>query len=183
MIIRLHIDYKRIMESNDSKINDFIQSLITSDLITYLGLLGVTVISYLMVTVMRNFGATTRPFMVKIFLFKNSISFFCCIIYWFEKQGYFPEFVPAAIISAQYIYISTFAVFVIQIVGLFIPRITCVVEAEQEKNYPLKRIKESLFFILFNIIHVFVLIGGPYAGAQYVLMFVQIFTFFEICSG
>lgn len=31
--------------------------------------------------------------------------------------------------------------------------------------------------------HVFLLIGGPSAGVQYILMYMQIFTFFEICSG
>lgn len=159
---------------------NYIRTFITSDLITYGGLVAVTVTSYLMVKVMRRFGATTRPIIVKIFLFKNSVTFVCCGLYWFQKQGYFPEYIPAAILSAEIIYISTFAIFVIQMIGLICPSFTCIIDPEQEKDFPLKRIKENLFFILFNIVHVFVLIGGPYAGAQYMLMFIQIFTFFEI---
>jgi len=157
--------------------------LITSDLVTYIGLIGVTLISYGMVTIMRRFGATTRPILVKLFMLKNTVSFVCCALYWFDKQGYMTQYVPSAIISAEIIYISTFCIFVIQVIGLFNPQITCVVDADQEKDFPLKRIKESLFFILFNITHLFILIGGPTAGIQYVLMYMQIFTFFEICSG
>lgn len=93
------------------------------------------------------------------------------------------DYIPTALISAEIIYISTFVIFIIQLLGLFNPKITCIVDPEQEKEYPLKRIKECLFFILFNIVHVFILIGGPSAGIQYVLMYMQIFTFFEICSG
>ena len=65
-------------------------------------------------------------------------------------------------------------------IGLIFPKVICIVDPEQEREQPLRRIKESLFFILFNILHVFLLIGGPNAGIQYVLMFVQIFTFFEL---
>jgi len=179
-IIRMHIDYKRILDSDNNKFVNLIKTIMDSDILTYFGLFGVTIISYFMVSVMRRFGATTRPILVKLFLFKNSVTFFCLVIYWFQKQGYFPAIVPASIVSAQIIYLSTFGIFVIQMIGLFIPKITSIVDPEQEKNYPLKRIKESLFFILFNIVHVFVLIGGPNAGAQYVLMFSQIFTFFEV---
>ena len=92
------------------------------------------------------------------------------------------EYISTRIISAKIIYISTFIVFVVQMIGLIFPKVICIVDPEQEREQPLKRIKESLFFILFNILHVFLLIGGPNAGIQYVLMFVQIFTFFELWS-
>jgi hypothetical protein len=182
-IIRLHITYKRMIDTEFEHLPKLLQMIINSDLMTYGGLTGVTFISYGMIRVMMRFGAVTRPFMVKLFLMKNTVTFIWLILYWFQKQGYMTDYIPTALISAEIIYISSFAIFIIQLLGLFNPKITCIVDPEQEKEYPLKRIKECLFFILFNIVHVFILIGGPSTGIQYVLMYLQIFTFFEICSG
>ena len=82
-------------------------------------------------------------------------------IYWLGLDNWFifdSEVVQFLI--PQAIYWSTAVIFVIQIIGLFIPSLTCIVDANDEKDFPLKRIKEVMFFILFNIVHVFILVGG-----------------------
>ena len=179
-IVRIHVTYQRMTSSNYDLFPIFIQTILKSDFITYLGLWLVTIVSYLMIRVMRRTGPSMKPIFTSIFIIKNSVTYVCWWLYWLEKQGYLAEYIPTRIISAEIIYISTFIIFIVQMIGLVFPRVTCIVDPEQEREHPLKRIKESLFFIIFNILHVFILIGGPYAGIQYVLMFVQIFTFFEI---
>lgn len=76
-IIWMHVTYKKKSDNDYSEQSYLLQALLTSDMITYGGLIGVTVISYAMVSVMRRFGATTRPIMVKLFLLKNTVTFVC----------------------------------------------------------------------------------------------------------
>lgn len=80
------------------------------------------------------------------------------------------------------IYWSTLFVFVVQVIGLFIPKITHEINQSEEKEFPVRRIKEVMFFMLFNIFHVLILIGGKDVPIQYVFMFVQIFTFFHLAA-
>lgn len=74
-IIRMHITYKRMIDTEFDHLPTLLQTLINSDLVTYGGLTGVTFISYGMIRVMRRFGPVTRPFMVKLFLMKNTVTF------------------------------------------------------------------------------------------------------------
>lgn len=76
-IIWMHVTYKKKSDNTYSEQSYLLQALLTSDMITYGGLIGVTIISYAMVSVMRRFGATTRPIMVKLFLLKNTVTFVC----------------------------------------------------------------------------------------------------------
>lgn len=69
------------------------------------------------------------------------------------------------------IYISSAVVFGVQVVGLFIPRLMNNIDPQVEKEHPLKRIKDNMFFILFNFLHVFLIIGGQDSAIQYVFIF------------
>jgi len=101
-------------------------------------------------------------------------------MYWLGQRGYFPDIIPTSVVCAELIYFSTSLILAIQILGLFNPTFTCEIAPLVEKEHPLKRIKESMFFILFNLTHVFILIGGPFVAPQYLMMFLQIYTFFEM---
>jgi len=76
------------------------------------------------------------------------------------------------------IYISSAAVFGVQVIGLFIPKLMNNIDQQTEKDFPLKRIKDNMFFILFNFLHVFLIIGGPDTPIQYVFIFLQTFAFY-----
>jgi len=104
-------------------------------------------------------------------------------IYWLGLDGWLLfDLAIVKFIIPQAIYWSTFIIFVIQVIGLFIPRVTNIVDQADEKEFPVKRIKEIMFFMLFNIFHVLILVGGKDVPIQYVFMFVQIFTFFQLSA-
>jgi hypothetical protein len=96
-----------------------------------------------------------------MFRIKNGVTLVLVTIYWMGLDGwYLFDTGIVKFLIPQLIYISTLLVFALQLIGFFIPKLTNNVEQNEEKDYPLKRIKENLFFVLFNMIHVFVLIGG-----------------------
>ena len=80
------------------------------------------------------------------------------------------------------IYISSAVVFGVQVVGLFIPRLMNNIDPQVEKEHPLKRIKDNMFFILFNFLHVFLIIGGEDSAIQYVFIFLQTLAFYRLAS-
>jgi len=82
----------------------------------------------------------------------------------------------------QIIYLSSVVIFGIQLVGLFIPKLLNNIDQTTEKEFPLKRIKDNMFFILFNFLHVFILIGGKDCPLQYVFIFIQIIVFFKLAA-
>jgi len=53
----------------------FMQRFLTSGVINYTCLIGVTMVSYYMIKVMRRLGATTKPILVKLYILKNLVSF------------------------------------------------------------------------------------------------------------
>ena len=137
---------------------------------------------YAMMLVIRSKGATMRTFFFSVYVLKNVFTWGCITIYWLFREKTNPLGIVSEFMVPKLIYTSTLVIFVIQIIGLFIPRFTNIINPEEEKKFPLKRIKENMFFIVFNLSHVLILVGGRDVPIQYVLMFCQIFAFFRIAA-
>ena len=134
-------------------------------------------------------NTTIKPFFMFVYKLKNTFTMLGTAIYWLtESQVIDEEYLDADQIEYAnqmipwLIYISSAAVFGVQIIGLFIPKLMNNIDQQTEKDFPLKRIKDNMFFILFNFLHVFLIIGGDDTPIQYVFIFLQTFAFYRLAS-
>lgn len=149
----------------------------------YVALVLLAFLLYFMINVVRGAKSTTKDYLVKVYALKNFASMFLIAINWLTVRGYLGDFMPPAYLSVQIVIVSTVVLFIVQVLGLFTPSLISNVDAEIEKEFPLKRIKENMFFMLFNGLHVLILVSTPDSAPQYLMMFLQIFTFFEMCNA
>lgn len=69
-IIIIHITYNNVISSKNSQNPNIVQKILKSNLMTYIGLAWVTIISYLMIKVMRKTGTSMKPIFTNIFILK-----------------------------------------------------------------------------------------------------------------
>lgn len=128
---------------------------------SYFSLILITFIFHVMIWVIQRQGTSTRPVFLYLFRLKNLLTLAGVCIYWLGLDGWMLfDLSIVKFMVPQLIYWSTLIVFVIQVVGLFIPKLTHEINQNDEKEFPVKWIKEVMFFMLFNIFHVLILIGG-----------------------
>ena len=154
---------------------------------TYVSLVILTILFYGMIKIVIHKKLTIRPWFISVLMIKNALTCAGTFAY-FAYQDDWPIVNQITLIKTlvpSLVYLATFGALVIQIASLFLPSIINIIDEETlkvEKENPLKRIKENLFFILFNLLHVFILVGDRHIPIIYIFAFCQIFAFFRIAA-